>query len=147
MISTEEEFLNLTTIHPPFTSTSTSFSVPAEEDLASKDIFSTTESEQLYPTTKGIRRIDDEEIVTIVPGLEGEESTTEGGTVMTVTGPRVPKITEIPEDMFTTRPRSTTARPFFPKRPIPGEGKHLVYLNSHLKHFDIFFFFLCFEVR
>lgn len=121
MISTEEEFLNLTTIHPPFTSTSTSSSVPTEEDLGSKDIFSTTESEQLFPTTKGIRRIDDDEVVTIVPGLEIEKSTTEA-TVMTVTGPRVPKITEIPEDMFTTRPRSTTARPFFPKRPIPGEG-------------------------
>lgn len=141
MISTEEEFLNLTTIQPPFTSTSTSSSVPAEEDLASKDIFSTTESDQLYPTTKGIRRIDDDEIVTIVPGLEVEGSTTEG-TVMTVTGPRVPKITEVPEDMFTTKIRSTTGRPFFPKRPIPGEGKHLVYLNSHLNHFDLFLSFL-----
>ena len=144
MISTEEEFLNLTTTRQPPTTTSTSFSLSTEEDLKKTD-FTTMESEEMYPTTKGIRRIDEEEIVTIVPGLDIEESTTEG-TLMTISGPRVPKITEIPEDMF-TKPRSSTAKPiFYPSRPIPGEGKFDFNYNSWLKHLSlVFFLFSCLD--
>lgn len=121
MMSTEEEFQNLTSTQP----TPSTTSVPSKEGMPSDVPSSTLESEQMFPTTKGIRRIDETDMTTI-PTSETPESVTDKKTNVTdwTSASRVPKITDVPEDMFTTVRLSTTGRPiFYPKRPVPGEGK------------------------
>lgn len=119
MITTEEEFLNLTTLYTtPSTLTTASVSASAaDEDLTSgvdAETISTTEQESLYPTTKGIRRIDDADLVSTLSTIDEMLSTED----------ELAKTTEKPT---TTAPRITTRRPvFYPSRPIPGEGNILL---------------------
>lgn len=151
MITTEEEFLNLSTTHiPPTTLASTSASIfAADEHLTSAgkdEKTSTLESETMYPTTKGVRRIDDKDLLTTIPSLDAEISTSGTPSVTDLSSrPRIPKITEVPDEMFTTviTPKRTTIKPTF--RPIPGEGSYALLCSTNLhakKLYSFAYFFI-----
>ncbi|KAF8782940.1 Kielin/chordin-like protein like [Argiope bruennichi] len=77
--------------------------------------------------TEGLEEITTASLEAEVSELVTETHSAENATFVTsdlVSRPREPKITEVPEDFFTsvTAPKVTKKPVFFPSRPIPGEG-------------------------
>lgn len=102
-------------------------------DARFKDLHISTLPTHLVPEVSTVGKTTEvlEEITTValeaeVSELVTETPSAENATFVTsdlVSRPREPKITEVPEDFFTS-PKEATRKPvFFPSRPIPGEGK------------------------
>ncbi|CAL1271354.1 unnamed protein product [Larinioides sclopetarius] len=102
------------------------------QDAGIKDLHISTVPTDIRPEVSTAGTEDLEEITTAaleaeVSELITETPSAENATFVTsdlVSRPREPKITEVPEDLFTsvTVPKVTGKPVFFPSRPIPGEG-------------------------
>ncbi|GBL62057.1 hypothetical protein AVEN_204546-1 [Araneus ventricosus] len=101
------------------------------KDAGIKDLHISTVPAGLKPEvstagTEGLEEITTAALEAEVSELVTETPSAENATFVTsdlVSRPREPKITEVPEDLFTSVTKVTGKPVFFPSRPIPGEGK------------------------